>query len=380
MTTENSEEASNKRMKTDDEKKTFNVLILGASYGSLLASKLLLAGHNVTLVCRETTAHLINMEGTIVRIPIRGRDNPIEMHSRDLPGRLTASMPQHVDVNDYNLIVLAMQEPQYSDPGVRKLVQCIALSKIPTMAITNMPLLPFLQRIPRVNVDDDALMTCFTEPDLWKDFEPAKVTQCSPDPQAFRPPDEPANVLVVRLPTNFKAATFVNGEDTSMLRQLENDIQAAQFTVDGEEIQVPVKLKVYDSIFCPLAKWAMLLAGNYRCIPPFRQEMLSIQDAVGSNLEESRAIYDWVISVCIGLGGKQEDFVSFDKYAAAARCLSKPSSAARALQDGATNIERVDKLVALIAAQQGKQLAAVNVIVANVDEWLSQNNKKSSKS
>ena len=29
-----------------------SILILGASYGSLLATKLLMAGHNVTLVCR----------------------------------------------------------------------------------------------------------------------------------------------------------------------------------------------------------------------------------------------------------------------------------------------------------------------------------------
>lgn len=30
---------------------TRNILILGASYGSLLGTKLLLAGHDVTLVC-----------------------------------------------------------------------------------------------------------------------------------------------------------------------------------------------------------------------------------------------------------------------------------------------------------------------------------------
>ena len=35
-----------------------NILILGASYGSLLATKLLMAGHNVTLVCRTKTADL----------------------------------------------------------------------------------------------------------------------------------------------------------------------------------------------------------------------------------------------------------------------------------------------------------------------------------
>ena len=33
-----------------------NVLILGASYGSLLATKLLMAGHSVTLVCTAGTA------------------------------------------------------------------------------------------------------------------------------------------------------------------------------------------------------------------------------------------------------------------------------------------------------------------------------------
>ena len=45
------------------------ILVLGASYGSLLATKLLLAGHNVTLVCLPAEAQLINKEGTRVRMP-----------------------------------------------------------------------------------------------------------------------------------------------------------------------------------------------------------------------------------------------------------------------------------------------------------------------
>ena len=36
------------------------VLILGASYGSLLGTKLAMAGHDATLVCRQATADLIN--------------------------------------------------------------------------------------------------------------------------------------------------------------------------------------------------------------------------------------------------------------------------------------------------------------------------------
>jgi ketopantoate reductase len=60
-----------------------NILILGASYGSLLATKLLMAGHNVTLVCRKQTAELINRDGTEVRTRLRMRRPPVS--SRDLP-------------------------------------------------------------------------------------------------------------------------------------------------------------------------------------------------------------------------------------------------------------------------------------------------------
>ena len=69
---------------------TCNVLIMGASYGSLLATKLLLAGHNATLVCLPEEADLINREGTRVRIPVRGREALVEVDSRKAPGTLSA--------------------------------------------------------------------------------------------------------------------------------------------------------------------------------------------------------------------------------------------------------------------------------------------------
>jgi hypothetical protein len=51
--------------------------------------------------------------------------------------------------------------------------------------------------------------------------------------------------------------------------------------LDGHD--VPVKLKVFDSLFVPLAKWSMLLTGNYRCITP--HEPQSIRDAVAWRFE-----------------------------------------------------------------------------------------------
>ena len=136
-------------------------------------------------------------------------------------------------------------------------------------------------------------------------------------------------------------------------------------------IEVPVKLKVHDSLFVPFAKWPMLIAGNYRCIRP--NDMIPIRDAVHGNLEESRRIYEWVSELCTGLGAESVDLVPFEKYAQAAATLGKPSSAARALFGGAEHIERVDSLVRRIARQRGLQSNALHEIVALVDERLARN-------
>ena len=74
---------------------TSNTLILGASYGSLFVTKLLLAGHDVTLVCTRPTAELINRDGTVVRFPIKGRQGLLDVASKVLPGRLVAMDQMH---------------------------------------------------------------------------------------------------------------------------------------------------------------------------------------------------------------------------------------------------------------------------------------------
>ena len=83
-----------------------------------------------------------------------------------------------------------------------------------------------------------------------------------------------------------------------------------------------------------------------------------------------------MVTLCTSLGADRKDLVPFEKYANAARSLASPSSAARALAAGATNIERVDRLVQTIAAQKGMRSAAVDQTVALVDGWLEANRKK----
>lgn len=344
------------------------ILILGASYGSLLSTKMLMAGHDVTLVCRNATANLINSEGTVVQLKLKGENDPRLICSANLDGKVDARTPEEINPSDFDLACLAMQEPQYSAVGVNELLKRVALARIPCLSIMNMPPLPYLARIPALaNAKLDA---AYDSPAIWKDFEPGLISLCSPDPQAFRPPEQKANFLHVGLPTNFKAAEFESEQHNTMLRQLESDILAVRL----DEKEVPVKLRVFDSLFVPMAKWSMLLTGNYRCIT--ETAPMPIKDAVHTDIEQSSEIYAWVDALARKLGADVSDQVPFDKYAAAAEKLMKPSSVARAIESGVTQIERVDKLIQIIGGAMDMQSNTVDSIVRNVNAKLVSNAEK----
>ncbi len=352
--------------------KNYKILLMGASYGSLLASKLLFGGHSIHLVCLPAEADLINAEGFKVKLPVRGRSEPVLLESRKLPGKVTAGPATGVNPKEYDLIGLCMQEPQYRSSGVRELLDAVGKSRVPCMSIMNMPPLPYIKRIP--GLDYKALEPAYTDPRVWDSVDPKKITLNSPDPQAIRPPDGKANELLVTLPTNFKCARFESEKDTAIVRRLENDVAVARFDAPEGKIELPVKLKVYDSIFVPLAKWAMLCAGNYRCITA--DGMRTAQEAVHSDIDTSRSVYNFVNDLCVKLGASADDLVPFEKYAAAAQSLTRPASAARALNNGAPNIERADKLVQLLARQKGLDHPVLDATVALVDARLEANRNK----
>jgi hypothetical protein len=63
--------------------------------------------------------------------------------------------------------------------------------------------------------------------------------------------------------------------------------------------------------------------------------MRTARDAAYSDLEASRSIYDFVLDVCVSIGASRNELASFEKYAGAVDSLSRPASAARALNNGA---------------------------------------------
>jgi len=224
-----------------------------------------------------------------------------------------------------------------------------------------------LKRIP--GLDTKLLEPAYSCPEVWAGFDPDLVTLCSPDPQAYRVADECANVLHVGLPTNFKAARFAHAAHNEMLDRMEADIAAVR--IDGKE--VPVKLKAFDSLFVPLAKWSMLLTGNYRCILPV--DVQPIRDAVHGDLDVSAEIYGHVDALARSLGADAADQVPFAKYAKAAENLLKPSSVARSVNSGAEFVERVDMVVKLICDQRGMSHDAIDNVVSTVESRITQNRR-----
>ena len=347
------------------------VLVFGASYGSLFATKLLLAGFDVTLVALAAHADEINRTGTCTIFPVRGRAAPVEVDSRTLPGALRASAPAAVDPARYGLVVLAMQEPQYRAPEVRALLAAVAAARRPCLSIMNMPPLPYLARIP--GLATEPCRASYADAAAWDAMDPALLTHCSADAQASRVAGRTETVMQVRLPTNFRAARFASEADTDMLRYIAKAIDEARLPTPDGPLALPVRLKVHDSPFVPLSKWPMLVTGNYRCIEG--GGIRSIEAAVHADRTESAAIYDGVTEVLLRLGADKGDLVPFDAYAAAAGSLTVPSSAARAVDSGATHIERVDRLVQAVAAQKDLRLPALDALVAVVDARIAANRR-----
>ena len=90
------------------------------------------------------------------------------------------------------------------------------------------------------------------------------------------------------------------------------------------------------------------------------------------DLKLSQSIYDHVDGIARRLGADPQDQVPFEKYAKAAQSLLKPSSAARAVANGAPFIERVDLLVKLISHELGVPNAEIDRTVEIVDQKLNE--------
>lgn len=345
------------------------ILIVGASYGSLMAAKAAMAGVAVTLVGHQSEVDAINSKGVHVKIHGRRLGTVFDLHSKLMLGSIAGCIPRDAEPSCYDLVIFAMQEPQYVQPDVRGLMMKASAAGKPCLSIMNMPPPPFLRRFP--DFDNIDLNGCYSDLSVWDGFEPQLFTHTSPDPQAYRPPGSSENFLRVGLPANFRTAQFDDVPSNTKLCEFASSINDARWSQGGRLSSVPVRLKVSRSPYVPFSKWSMLLAGNYRCIQAGGPR--SIKNAVHDDLAATRRVYDWVNNIIMAFGAEPSDTIPFEQYAKAAFSLVNPSSAARALFNGATAIERVDRLVQTLARHQGFDTSPIDAIVAMVDDRLKVN-------
>lgn len=352
-------------------KESLDILVLGAAYGLLPSIRLGLAGHRVTVVCREHERKALADEGA--RATFHRRDGkegrtlglPAARGRASVPGTLGLVGPETSPAG-FDLVLLAMGEPQFAAPEVAALMAAIADAESPVVTLMN--LLPpcFLRRLERFDVE--ALRAAYRAWDVWQRLDPDRVTAASPDAQAVRlSPDQPHH-LTVTLASNFKVAPFERPADQAVLEAVASSL--ARLAPDDP--YAPARIVAHGSVAIPLSKWPMLITGNCRCLDA-DGAIVSIAAAVRGDLEESRAIYEAVTRIVVEAGMAREDVVPFASYAAAARQLDQPSSLARALASGAHIVERIDLMVLLAARALGLPSAQIAGVCAGIQQRIDLN-------
>lgn len=350
-----------------------NVLVLGASYGLLPGLKLSLAGHAVTLVGRPGEIAAMAVAPLRVDLPLRREGGRVGLSATTVaeaaPGFPSLRTPAATDPQSADFIILAMQEPQFAAPEVAALLQRIGVARKPCLSIMNLPPPPYLARLG--NIPPAALHGVYSAPNVWDPIDPALLTLASPDAQALRVDPAKPGELTVTLASNFKAAPFADRSAQEFLARLGRDLSHLKAVHTDREVRLPVALVASSSIYVPLAKWPMLIAGNCRCVT--EAEPRSIASAVYDDLAATEKIYDRVVGLVRGLGASSADMVPFAAYARAASDLTRPSSLARSLANGVTAVERIDRLVSNLLRIDGALDDHIQRLVDLIDRKIGKN-------
>jgi hypothetical protein len=336
--------------------------IFGASYGIVVATKLLIAGYNVACICKTEEAKLLNDKGFVINIP-GYLNRSLEIFSKNLPGKFIAIDPISVEMEQISLAFLAMQESHYEDLDISKILLFIAKNKIPCVSIMNMPPSIYLKKLQIKNYN--STKEFYKNFDMWNCFDSDFFTQCSADPQIYKPYLNKSNLFTVRLASNFRVANFDNIKCAKLICEISSKVKSSRLIFKDKKVRVPINFNIFDSKYIPLGKWPMLITGNYRCFDNLK--LKSIKDAVLENIEESRLIYNDVLNLCYLLGANINDLISFEAYLKVINKLDAPSSVARAASSGDKNFERLDKLIQFLANENKIKIHGLKKIVKNFD-------------
>lgn len=351
------------------------ILVIGASYGALIAAKAALARHRVTLVGRPAELAAMAYGGAVVDMPFRQFSLRHELRFSAAYGNAPdhadwgLSLPGDADPGTHDLCFLVVQEPQAAAPELLGLLGRIVSAGLPVVSLMNLAPLSWLEGLAALRgVDFTGVHSSLP---AWEILRGHSQTLASPDAQAVRTDPAFPQRLRVTLPTNWKCAPFAEARSQAVLERLCADIAAVRIRIGGQPVPVPVRLVATSSPCIPFAKLPMLIAGNLRSILPDGE--IPISEAVGRDPVRSRRIYEEVMAILANRGVPEDIGVPFHRYAQAAEALTLPSSAARGLASGATAIERPDLLVQALAGGAEALSPDLRAITVTVEARLARN-------
>jgi hypothetical protein len=255
-----------------------------------------------------------------------------------------------INIEKYDLVILAMQEPTFSISTLESLVK--KFSNVPILSVMNIPPSSFIRNdlgLHEVDFSGVYHSSFFLDDSLTN-----KLIHTSAEPQIFSSGEE--GCFHIRLKGAFRCS-FGNQKIEPRMAQL--------LLRPMVRSKLPVTIKNYLSPWISVSKFPMLIAGNYRCIS--NGALRSISDAVQQDLKLSEAIYLEVANGLRALGAPRSCIVPFKNYSLASTDLTSPSSVARALISG-RKIERTDKLLQHIFHAYQLPCVEIDKIVGQIDE------------
>ena len=241
------------------------------------------------------------------------------LDSRKLPGKVTAGGAAGVNPKDYDLVGLAMQEPQYRSPGVRELLDAVAKSKRALHVDHEHAAAALRQAHPRPRLR--CAQARLHRSDGVGQFRsrPADAEQprSAGDPSAGR---EGQRAAWSRCRPISRSRKFDNDKYTAILRQLEKDIDAARFDTPEGKIELPVKLKRARFDFRAAGEMGDAARRQLSLHHQRRHAHRARSGAYATSRSRARSTISSSTSASSS-APTPSDLVPFEKYAAAAQSL-----------------------------------------------------------
>jgi len=302
------------------------IIFFGASYSLIFATKYAQSDIKVDIVCSKSEKEKINKLKIEYSLNDKVSLRTIEIKNLKKINFITEANELS---KSYLIAYLGMPAHAYDEYNVKEILKILIEKKIPMISLMNLPPYRYLEKI---NFFKDKKIKETYNKNFLINIPSEILTHASTEPQIKRK----NNIVSLKHTGTLRLSKFNSKKNNLALNK------AVALFNSNIESSIPLKIKVYDSLFVPLNKLPMLMTGNYRCFDG--KKYYSIKKVLNENIILSKKIYDLVVNCLVLAGAEKKNFFSFYTYLKSSKTLNQISSIAMNIRRK-KNIERADILV-----------------------------------